>query len=136
MSDPKLGSSAESDLLTENHVPAAGLEISAEAARALVAKRFPRRSYCIVEDWTLFEPDLTEDEHAKVKAAGLVPLIVFAHCVVDDSEGRFPPGGWVRSTMCTSLVDDVFASTRNTVYVLLGPGRRQKASLSTIFSFF
>ncbi|KAF0252192.1 MULTISPECIES: DUF6957 family protein [Pseudomonas] len=136
MSDAKAGSSAESDLLTEDHVPAAGLEISAEAARALVAERFPRRSYCIVEGWTLFEPDLTQDEQARVKAAGLVPLIVFAHCVVDDSEGRFPQGGWVRSTMCTSLVDDVFASTRNTVYVLLGPGRRQKASLSTIFSFF
>lgn len=136
MRDAKPDSSAESDLLTEDHVPAAGLEISAEAARALVVERFPRRSYCIVEDWTLFEPDLTEDELAKVKANGLIPLIVFAHCVVDDSKGRFPPGGWVRSTMCTSFVDDVFASTRNTVYVLLGSGRRQKASLSTIFSFF
>ncbi|WP_235199857.1 DUF6957 family protein [Pseudomonas monteilii] len=136
MSEDKLGSSVDNELLSDNHVPAAGLELSVEAARALVAERFPRRSYCIVEDWTLFEPDLTEDEQAKVKAAGLVPLIVFAHCVVDDSEGRFPPGGWVRSTMCASFVDGVFAATRNTVYVLLGPGRRQKASLKTIFSFF
>jgi len=136
MSEGKSVRSVENELLSDEHVPVAGLELSVEAARALVVERFPRRSYCIVEDWTLFEPDLTEDELAKVKAVGLVPLIVFAHFVVDDSEGRFQPGGWVRSTMCTSLVDDVFASTRNTVYVLLGPGRRQKANLKTIFSFF
>ncbi|QOD00756.1 DUF6957 family protein [Pseudomonas putida] len=136
MSDGKLGRSGKRELFTDDHVPAAGLAMSADAARALITERFPRRSYCIVEDWTLFEPDLNEDEQAKVKSVGLVPLIVFAHCVVDDSEGRFPPGGWVRSTMCASFVDGVFASTRNTVYVLLGPGRRQKASLDTIFSFF
>jgi hypothetical protein len=136
MSDGKRQSSVGSELLVDNHVPATGLQLSVEAARDLVVERYPCRPYCIVEDWTLFEPDLTEDELTKVKAAGLIPLIVFAHCVVDDSEGRFPPGGWVRSTMCISFVDDVFASTRNTVYVLLGPGRRQKASLSTIFSFF
>lgn len=136
MSDGKRQSSVGSELLDDNHVPATGLELSVKAAQALVVERYPRRSYCIIEDWTLFEPDLTEDELAKVKANGLIPLIVFAHCVVDDSEGRFPPGGWVRSTMCTSFVDDVFASTRNTVYVLLGPGRRQKASLKTIFAFF
>ncbi|WP_332879895.1 hypothetical protein [Pseudomonas asiatica] len=56
MSEDKLGSSVDNELLSDNHVPAAGLELSVEAARALVAERFPRRSYCIVEDWTLFEP--------------------------------------------------------------------------------
>lgn len=136
MSEGKELGSVDHELLVDEHVAAAGLSLSLEDIRALVVERFPRRSYCIVEEWTLFEPVLTSEELAKVHARGMVPLIVFAHCIVDDSEGRFPPGGWVRSTMCTSFVDDVFASTRNTVYVLKGPGRRQKASLDTIFSFF
>lgn len=100
-----------------------------------VTARFPGKPFCLVEDWTIFRADLTPDELTKVHAANHLPLFVFAHNVVEDSRGRFQSGDWVRSSMCTSF-DGVMFETRNTTYVLMGPGHEQTASLKSIFSFF
>ncbi|WP_439958758.1 DUF6957 family protein [Pseudomonas silesiensis] len=42
----------------------------------------------------------------------------------------------MRSSMCTSFDGSILAETKSTVAVLVGQGRRQTASLKTIFSFF
>lgn len=109
---------------------------SKEEALASVNKRFPGKPYCLVEQWTVFRADVTPDELETICARGHLPLFVFAHNVVLDSRGRFQPGDWVRSSMCVSFDDGVMFETKNTVYVLLGPGAEQVASLKTIFSFF
>lgn len=113
-----------------------GVSICSEEARALVTGRFPTKPYCLIEQWILFRAAVTTAELAKINAAAHLPLFVFAHKVVEDSQGRFQPGGWVRSSMCTSFDDGVMFETRNTVYVLMGHGHEQAASLKTIFSFF
>ena len=102
----------------------------------LVTGRYPAKAYCLVRDWTLFRAELTEAELAKVSAAGNIPLFLLAHHVLVDSAGRFQPGNWVRSSIGVALADDYFFETRNTVYVLVGEGAEQKASLKTIFSFY
>lgn len=109
---------------------------SKEEAMKLLEEGFPGRSYCLVEDWTIFRADLTPDELEKVHAANHLPLFVFSQNVIHDSRGRFPPGGWVRSTMCVGFDDGVMFETKNTIYVLIGLGHGQTASLQTIFSFF
>lgn len=124
------------ELLNDDGTPVGGVSISADEARALVSERFPRKAYCVVEQWTLFQADVSEDDLAKIHAAGHLPLVVFAHRVIEDSRGRFQPGDWVRSSLCTSFDGSVLAETKNTVYVLVGPGGRRTASLKTIFSFF
>jgi hypothetical protein len=101
-----------------------------------VCVRFPHKPYCLVEDWKLFRADLTPEEITKVHAAGHLPLFLFAHKVVKDSRGRFQVGDWVRSSMCLTFDDGVMFETKNTIYVLMGPGHEQIASLNTIFSFF
>jgi hypothetical protein len=115
--------------------PSLGLADRSEA-RALITKRFPNKPYCLVEEWTVFHVEVTDDELVKIHEAGLLPLIVFAHKVVEDSGGRFQPGDFVRSTMCKTFEAGVFLETRNTVYALLGPGHEQPASLKDIFSIF
>lgn len=102
----------------------------------MLALRTPVKAFCLVEEWTIFRADLTAEEIAKVHAADHLPLFLFAHKVVEDSRGRFQPGDWVRSSMCTSFEDGVFFETKNTLYVLMSAGREQTASLKTIFSFF
>lgn len=102
----------------------------------LVSGRYPGKAFCLVRDWTLFRADLTEPELAKVAVAGHIPLFLFAHNVVFDSAGRFQPGHWVRSSICVTLADEHFFETRNTVYLLVGEGAEQRASLNTIFSFY
>jgi hypothetical protein len=102
----------------------------------LVQALFPRKPYCLVEDWTIFKVDVTENELQKIHAAGKLPLVLFAHNVRFDSERRFDVGDWVRSTMAISFQDGFLFETWNTIYVLKGPGHEKSASLETIFSFF
>ncbi|KTB68383.1 hypothetical protein AO063_00715 [Pseudomonas fluorescens ICMP 11288] len=115
--------------------PLEGLPSSSEA-RALANQRFPEKPYCLVRDWTIFRIEVTRDELFKCHAAGQLPMILFAHNVAEDSQGRFERGDWARSSMCTGFHDGVAFETRNTVYVLIGPGHEQLASLKDVFSLF
>lgn len=130
-----MASVEETDVVGGPRIPREGLSSSSEA-RALATERVPRKPYCLVEEWTIFQVEVTPDELSKVHAAGQLPMILFAHNVVEDSQGRFHRGDWVRSSICTSFNEGVMFETRSTVYVLIGPGHEQPASLKTIFSFF
>lgn len=130
-----MASVEEPDFMKGPQTPLEGLSSSSEA-RALVSQRFPGKPYCLIRDWTIFRIEVTPDELSKVHAAGQLPMIVFAHNVAEDSQGRFERGDWVRSSMCTSFNDGVVFETRNTVYVLIGLGHVQPASLKDVFSIF
>lgn len=129
-----MASVVEPDFMKGPRTPREGLSGSSEA-RALVSQRFPRKPYCLIRDWTIFHIEVTADELSKVHATGQLPMVVFAHSVAEDSQGRFERGDWVRSTMCTSLNEGVLFETRNTVYALIGPGHEQPATLKEVFSF-
>lgn len=129
-------SSSHSELLSGSGEPRQGSTDSDEVLIELVRALYPRKPYCLVEDWTIFRAKVTEDELQKIHAAGKLPLVLFAHNVRFDSERRFDVGDWVRSTMAMSFHDGFLFETWNTVYVLTGPGHEKSASLETIFSFF
>lgn len=128
-----MGNSSELGLLQDDVISSAGTELSQVEIEALVAERFPHKAYCTVEDWLIFHVDESPESLAKVRATGLQPMFMYAHCVIHDQQGRFPPGGWVRSTLCKSFDGVCLFETRNTVYVLVGQGREMTASLKTIF---
>jgi len=133
--------SSNDTLYPEELFGSAGLVLSGsldsqETLARDVSVRFPQKPFCLVEKWTIFRVDLTPEEIAKVHAGNHLPLFLFAHKVVEDSRGRFQPGDWVRSSMCVTLKDGVMFETKNTIYVLMGAGQEQTASLKTIFSFF
>lgn len=127
---------SDSELFTGPGKPRQGSMDTEEFLIGLVQAHYPRKPYCLVQDWTIFHVEMTEEELSKIHAANHLPLFVFAHKVVEDSRGRFLPGDWVRSSMCVLFTDDVMFETKSTVYVLMGPGHEQTASLKTIFSFF
>ena len=129
-----MSNSSEPGLLQDGQVSSAGTSLSPAEIEALVAERFPRKAYCTVEDWLIFHVDEPAESLARVRATGLEPMFMYSHCVIYDGHGRFPPGGWVRSTLCKSFDGICLFETRNTVYVLVGEGREMKASLKTIFS--
>lgn len=128
-----MANSPEHELLQEGWISSAGTSLSQGEIEALVAERFPRKAYCTVEDWLLFHVDEPAESLARVRAIGLEPMFMYSHCVIYDGHGRFPPGGWVRSTLCKSFDGVCLFETRNTIYVLVGQGREMKASLKTIF---
>lgn len=128
-----MSNSSEPGLLQDGQVSSAGTSLSPVEIEALLAERFPRKAYCTVEDWIIFHVDEPAESLARVRATGLEPMFMYAHCVIYDGHGRFPPGGWVRSTLCKSFDGVCLFETRNTVYVLVGKGREMTASLKTIF---
>lgn len=123
------------ELLAGPGEPRQGSMDSEEFLIGLVLALYPCKPYCLVEDWTIFRADVSEDDLAKIRAAAHLPLFVFAHKVMEDSRQRFQPGDWVRSSMAISF-DGIMFETKRTVYVLMGSGHEKKADLKTIFSFF
>lgn len=77
---------------------------------------------------------LNDEQQAKVEAAGYLPLVLFAICVVEDSRRRFQPGHWVRSSMCRSFTEGVLFETRNNTYALVGAGDEIESRLEAAFS--
>jgi len=127
---------SDSELLNGPGAPRQGPMDSDEILIGLVQALYPGKPYCLVEDWTIFKVDVTEDEFAKIQAAGQLPLIVYARNVRFDSQRRFDIGDWVRTTFATSFEEGFLFETRNTVYVLAGAGHEKTASFSTIMSIF
>ena len=126
----------QDSLLGDPGVSLMGSELGLEAVMAAARKRYKWMPLCAVQEWIILDAIVTDDERAKVAAAGCQPMFMFAHKVVDDEQRRFEPGHWVRSSMGTAFKEGYLFETRNTVYVLLGPGHRKSASIEAIFSLF
>ena len=126
----------EHGLLGEEGIELQGSELTLDEAVALARKRYKWMPLCAVEEWIILDAIVTDEERAKVTAAGCQPIFLFAHKVVDDEQRRFEPGHWVRSSMGTAFKEGYLFETRNTVYVLLGPGHRKSSSIEAIFSLF
>ncbi|VVN38534.1 hypothetical protein PS634_05262 [Pseudomonas fluorescens] len=126
----------EAGLLGDPEVSLVGSELSLEEAMSAARKRYKWMPLCAVEEWIILDAIVTDAERANVTAAGCQPMFMFAHKVVDDEQRRFEPGHWVRSSMGTAFKEGYLFETRNTVYVLLGPGHRKSASIEAIFSLF
>ena len=126
----------ENGLLGEEGIELRGSELPLDEAIALARKRYKWMPLCAVEEWIILDAIVTDAERAKVAAAGCQPMFMFAHKVVHDEQRRFEPGHWVRSSMGTAFKEGYLFETRNTVYVLLGPGHRKSASIEAIFSLF
>lgn len=123
-------------LLGELGVALSSSELSLEDVILAARKYYKHMPLCVVEEWIILDAIITDEERAKVAAAGCQPMFMFAHKVVDDEQRRFEPGHWVRSSMGTAFKEGYLFETRNTVYVLLGPGHRKSASIEAIFSLF
>jgi len=97
-----------------------GSELSLEDAMSAARKRYKWMPLCAVEEWTILDAVVTDEERAKVTAAGCQPIFMFAHKVVHDEQRRFEPGHWVRSSMGTAFKEGYLFETRNTVYLCSG----------------
>lgn len=128
--------SAVTDLLYSPGTTMLGHELNEEVAIALVQARFPAMPYCLVRQWIWIDLDVSAAVREELENAGYQPVMLYAHEVVLDSQHRFAPGDWVRSTPLRRFSEGCFFQTRNTVYVLLGHGTRKSGSLSTVVRIF
>ena len=113
-----------------------GCELAHSDVLALVGFYFPGRAYCLVADWTVVDIALSPRQLKAVARRGVTPTLVNALCVIHDSKGRFPRGHWVRTSLGVSFTHDCLFETKNTVYVLMGPGRRVRTDLDVAQSLY
>jgi len=107
---------------------------SQEDLIVLAARVFPGKAFCVVKQWILIGLSVTPEEKEKMTKLGLLPATLFAHEVVLDSKGRFQPNMWVRSNFGRSFLYGCMFETKNTVYLLWGPGQRKEATVGAAFS--
>ena len=107
---------------------------SQEDMISLAGKVFPGKAFCLVKQWILVDLTVTPDEKEKLTNLGLLPMTLFAHEIVLDSKGRFQPGMWVRTNFGVSFIYGCMFETKNTVYLLWGPGQRKEATVGAAFS--
>lgn len=103
-------------------------------AVALANLHFPSRAYCLVADWAILDIEVSTRQRKAITDRGLTPALVYALTVIQDSKGRFPPGDWVRTTLAVSFTQGCLFETKNTIYVLMGSGRRLRTDLDVALS--
>lgn len=123
------------DALYSEGTPMPGCQLAETEAVIEVQRRFPHKPYCLVRQWALIDLECPAAAVTLIERSGRRPTVVFAHCIVSDSAHRGPPGNWIRSTFEVSRDDSAgLFESRNTVYVLLGPGTRRTAPLGVVMS--
>ena len=111
-----------------------GCKLSVSDAVALANLHFPGRSYCLVADWAILDIDVTTRQLKAFTDRGLVPALVYALTVIQDSKGCFQPDDWVKTTLAVSFSHGCLFETRNMIYVLMGSGRRVRTELEVVLS--
>lgn len=103
---------------------------------AMCRELMPYKKLCIVRNWQWW--DLTLSDHYKKLFAqnGQIPALIKADNVIEDEAGRFPNGGWVRTSPLVRFTEDCIFETKNTLYLLVGNGSRKTVSLSAAVAFF
>lgn len=121
-------------LLDGSGVPAQGFDEGQVEAEVEAIMSFSGLPYCLVRAWSIIEVEVTEDYRASIAADGMSPHVLYAADVVLHSGGKRSPGDWVRSTFQRSFTKGFLFETKNTTYLLMGPGLRKKASVEAILA--
>ncbi|QJD59949.1 hypothetical protein HG264_14085 [Pseudomonas sp. gcc21] len=122
------------DLLYGEGEPMQGGNLTLEEAKMLVRAHTDYKPFRIVRDWIWAELNVAEKIADDLQQQDLKPVMVYAHDVMFDSTHRFAPGNWVRTTPLLRFTPPCIFETTNTVYILVGEGKRKTTSLQTIMS--
>ena len=120
------------DLLYVAGIPMPGSSMSDEEALSYARKKFPFGNFCLVRNWMWIDMKSTDAQRLALERTQRKPALIYAHTVVFDSERRWDVGDFVRTSLLHQFSDGFHFKTLNSVYLLLGPGSRKRASAETI----
>lgn len=115
--------------------PMSGSGMSDDEALAYAKQYFPDGNYCLVRNWRWLDLEVTESQRLLLAKTRRQPALIYAHTIIYDSERRWDVGDFVRTSLLHQQ-DGFNFKTLNTVYLLLGPGTRIKASADAVASIF
>lgn len=118
-------------LLHVSGEPMPGSSLSPDDAKAYMCEQFPGQAYCLVRDWIWLDL-LVEDKHRLALATtDREPVMLYAHCVIEDSRGRWAPGDFIRTSLLHRFEQGFLFRTHKTIYVLHGAGMRKSVEPAT-----
>lgn len=124
------------DLLNGESDSMQGGNLTLEEAKVMGEAHAGFKPYRVVRDWIWADLDVSEKNVKDLEQQGLKPVMVYAHKIMFDSTQRFEPGNWVRTTPLIQFTPPCIFETNNTVYILVGEGKRKTTSLQAIMSIF
>ena len=122
-------------LLYSEGEPMSGSGMNDDEALAYARQYFPDGNYCLVRNWRLLDLQVTESQRLLLAKTRRQPALIYAHTVIYDSERRWDVGDFVRTSLLHQHEGFHFR-TLNSVYLLLGPGTRIRASADAVASVF
>ncbi len=123
------------DALYSTGKPMSGSDMSDDEALAYARQHFPHGNYCLVRNWRWFDLEVTESQRLLLAKTRRHPALIYAHTIIYDSERRWDVGDFVRTSLLHQH-DGFHFRTLNSIYLLLGPGTRIKASADAVASIF
>ncbi|GFM86339.1 hypothetical protein PSCICO_17380 [Pseudomonas cichorii] len=113
-----------------------GMNASLDEAIDRVQARYLNRSFCVVRDWVWIEFAAQLTVAGGLASQGLSPHVVVAITILHDSQDRFRLGRGVRTSFLVDYEAPGYFITQNTVYVLMGAGRRIQVPFMSEYLFF
>ena len=123
------------DVLYSTGEPMSGSSMSDDEALAYARQSFPYGNYCLVRNWRWLDLEVTESQRLLLAKTRRHPALIYAHTIIYDSERRWDVGDFVRTSLLHQH-DGFHFRTLNSIYLLLGPGTRIKASADAVASIF
>lgn len=130
------GLDAMTDLLYGPGQHMAGSDMSNEEAMTYARNSFPRGDYCLVREWIWIDLDVSDQQRAELAKTKRLPVIIYAHGVVFDSNRRWDVGDFVRTSPLHAFEKGFHFKTLNSTYLLLGAGVRKHASAESVARIF
>jgi hypothetical protein len=127
---------AVSELLYGPGEPMTGREMSDEEAIAYAQSSFPFGNFCLVREWIWIDLEVNETQRTVLARTQRLPVMLYAHSVVFDSERRWDAGDFVRTSPLHAFEEGFHFKTLNSTYLLLGAGTRKHARTETVDRIF
>lgn len=90
-----------------------------------------------LKQWCWWDLDVADSiREALLSKKGLRPAMINSHDVIYDSSHRFSNGSWVRTSPLLTLHQNTIFESKNSLYILVGPGSRKTVGVDIALSFF
>ncbi len=90
------------------------------------------KSICVVSNWTWWDIKSINVDNSDKEPITLVK----ADKILFDELDRFPVFGWVRTSPLVATHFKCVFETKNTFYILIGPGTRKNIAMDNASAFF
>ena len=99
-------------------------ESDIEIWKVKLLKKSNNKNIRFVREWIWWNLICTEADKAALLKEGIIPTALYSHDLIWDESGAFTPGWSVKTSLLENFEEECLFITRNTIYVLVGPGRQ------------